>query len=158
MPSDSSRGVPRFAQGLLVLLVIAVVAAAFGACGGGGSETSTANGAANGGDITQVASRLQAAGYVVSEDSPIAHQVTDDTGEHYRPEAGFTIFQPDTGVYVLLSVSSDPDFIRAFKSELEAYSSHHPVIVRGDRAYALSPSGEGTDADLEKAVKVAEGE
>ena len=138
----------------VALIALMVSAAALGACGGGsGGDDTSSNETAGGGNIEQVTSRLQAAGYVVSEDSVIAHQHTDSaTGKDYRPEAAFTAFRPGTGVYLLLSVASDPNYARVLHEDTQA-----TVIVRGDRVYALSTSGSGTDADLKKIVKVAEG-
>jgi hypothetical protein len=123
-------------------------------CGGGGGGQTATSGAA-GGDLGEIGSRLQAAGYQASEGTPIAGQVSDGKGHEYRPDATMTIFKPNTGVYVTLSVSSDPKFIAAFKSQYAG----QPVIVRGDHAYGITPaSSGGSKADLETIVNAAEGQ
>jgi hypothetical protein len=147
-PQHSERfhcvgGRARAATALAAL--VSALAIATAGCGGGKSQSS-------GGNIKQLVSRLQSAGYQVNRDRPITHEIEDNRGRHYTPKAAFTIFRPGTGVFVNLSLSSDPAFMRAFKEQ-----GFRAVAVRGDRAYGLSSAGGGGPADLKKVVTTAEG-
>jgi hypothetical protein len=100
--------------------------------------------------VGQIVARLEQAGYQVSQDRPISHQIEDNSGRKFAPEA-FTISRPGTDLFVNLSISSDPGFLRAFRQ-----TGFRAVAIRGDRAYGLSSAGGGGSADLAKVFAIAE--
>lgn len=95
--------------------------------------------------------RLEQAGYQVSQDRPISHQIEDNSGRKFTPKEAFTISRPGTDLFVNLSISSDPGFLRAFRQ-----TGFRAVAIRGDRAYGLSSAGGGGSADLAKVFAIAE--
>jgi hypothetical protein len=134
---------------LAVLALAVALAALTTGCGSSSSKTAAQ---ASGTSINEIVARLDRAGYQVNQDHPITHQIEDNAGRKFTPDAAFTISRPGTDIFVNLSISSSQGFMRAFRE-----SGFRAVAIRGDRAYGLSSAGGGGSAqDLARVIVAAE--